>query len=362
MEDILKKLVGFPSVTGDRQSINAAIGWVDRFLSERGMRVMRFEFNGSESVVATTRETKKPKLFLAGHVDVAPASEDELAFREENGRYYGRGTADMKFALAAYLQLVDELGASLKDYDLGLMITSDEETGGFNGVKRLVELGYRADVVVYPDAGDTPDGWKFELFAKGRRAITLEAHGKAAHGSRPWAGENAIDKLIAAVDEIRGVFEDQGPDTNTFALAALKGGEAFNQIPAHASADLDVRTVSNEDGAALKRQMEKICARRGLKLRENTDAYSSAFRTDPNDPYVAKFLKIAQKVIPEGKLHRANSTGASDARFFGEVGVPCIIINPPCDGYHGANEWVSKEGIEQLLEILRLYVDEIAKS
>src|SRR4030095_15751067 len=107
MENILKELVQIPSVSEDPLAINPAIEYIDRYLSERGMHVIRYESNGVESIVATTQKTKTPKVMLAAHVDVVPAPLDQFVFKKKGDKYYGRGVCDMKFAIAAYLQLID---------------------------------------------------------------------------------------------------------------------------------------------------------------------------------------------------------------------------------------------------------------
>ena len=359
MDNILKTLVEFPSVVGDREAINPAIEWIDRYLSERGMHVKRFDYDGVESIVATTRKTKKPKVLLAAHVDVVPAPKAQFKFHEKNGRYYGRGAADMKFAIAAYLQLIDDLQGSLHDYDIGVMITSDEEVGGMHGTKALIDEGYRADVVILPDAGDTPDNWKLERSAKGIMRIEVKTSGKASHGSRPWKGENAIDKLISLLGDIRTLFPEPEVAANTLTVSIITGGEAANQVPASASAQLDIKTISDEDAEHLQKSISQMCEERGADMVQSV--FGNACRTDTDSPFVAKFVETIEEVAGKGSLTEADSTGASDARFFAATGVPCIVASPPADGYHADNEYVSKEGLEQLRKVLRSYVDKIAK-
>jgi succinyl-diaminopimelate desuccinylase len=361
MKDILKTLVQIPSVSGDYKANNQAIEYIDRFLSERGMFVKRHEFNGVESVVATTRNTKTPEVFLAAHVDVVPAPAEQFNLLEKDGRYYGRGTADMKFAIAAYLQLVDDLNGSLADYDFGIMITSDEEVGGFNGTEALLKEGYVPKVAILPDAGDSPKGWKLERSTKGRMSIEVKTFGKSAHGSRPWKGENAIDKLTLLLEEIKAPFKNQDAKTNTLAVCLIEGGTAYNQIPASASATLDIRTLSDADTENIEQTISAICKKHDAEYVEAFEARCHAINLDRQNYYVKQFIASLQQTI--GTLPtEVDSTGSSDARFFAKAGIPCMVITPPNDGYHAPDEWVSIEGLQQLRETLHLYLNGVAKN
>src|ERR1043166_9191828 len=99
MEDILRKLVAFPTVTGDQTAAHEAIDYIAGFLTARGMHLERFDSNGYESVIATVRPGhKNPKVLLAAHLDVVPAPDEMFGMRLKDGKYIGRGVLDMKFA------------------------------------------------------------------------------------------------------------------------------------------------------------------------------------------------------------------------------------------------------------------------
>lgn len=360
MKDILQKLIEIPSTTANKDANKAALDYIDQFLSERGMHVTRPKHEDVESLIATTQETKTPKVLLAAHVDVVHGPAELFKFREENGRYHGRGAADMKFAIAAYLQFIDDIKDSLADYDLGIMITTDEEIGGFHGTRSLIKDGYIPGLVLLPDMGDTPDNWKLERAAKGRIALSISADGVSAHGGRPWLGENAIDKLTTALDEMKSHFPNQSPTTNTFVVTVVEGGEAFNQIPHHARALVDIRFMTNDDSTTIMKTVESIAKKHGVNATSSEESYCSACKTDLTDPLVAKFIDCLKNVTNE-KLDIVDSTAGSDARYFAEVGVPYIVAGPPANGCHANDEWVSAKGLDQFLKVLHCYVDQTAK-
>jgi succinyl-diaminopimelate desuccinylase len=268
----------------------------------------------------------------------------------------------MKCAVAAYLQLIRDLNGKLHEYDLGVMITTDEELGGDNGTRALVEdEGYKAGVAIMPDAGDSPDGWKLELSAKGMLRLLVKTPGKNAHGSRPWQGDNAIDKLIALIGEIRELFKDQGPDTNSLTVSIINGGKPDNDnlVPDHAEASLDIRTLTDSEADRLLSKINQLSSKYNAEV--TVKVYGNAHRTDKTHPKVAELINCWRQIVPDGKLTEADNTGNSDARFFAKVGVPCIVISPPGNGYHMDHEWVSKNGLDDLLGLLRLYTERVAK-
>ncbi|HSX32698.1 MAG TPA: M20/M25/M40 family metallo-hydrolase, partial [Candidatus Saccharimonadales bacterium] len=211
VEDILRDIIAMPSITGNYEANREGLNYIERFLSQRGMHTIRHEWNGIESLVATTRPTKTPTVFLMGHFDVVAAPADMFQLRQDDQKYYGRGVLDMKGAIAAFLATVNQLN-NLQDYDFGIMITTDEEVGGFDGAQLLAQEGYVPKVMILPDGGAN---WNIERFCKGIWFTTFTATGKSAHGSRPWEGDNAITKLMDALREIQALFSAKPSETTS---------------------------------------------------------------------------------------------------------------------------------------------------
>lgn len=183
LDGILEDLVAFRTVTGDYEAAMGCLGYAEAYLKNQGMKVARHEFNGFPSLVATTRRAKTPKVLLQSHIDVVAAPDSCFNIKRKGNKLFGRGVMDMKFATAVFLKIAGDLKDSLADYDFGIMLTSDEETGGADGVKALLDAGYGAGVCLLPDAGK---GWKLETSHKGCWIGCAKAKGVAAHGSKPW--------------------------------------------------------------------------------------------------------------------------------------------------------------------------------
>ena len=356
IEAILRQLIAIPTLSGKYEANHNALSYIDTFLSVRGMEVTHYTWNGVESLVATTPGNKKPRVMLSAHLDVVPGAPELFELRKDQGKFYGRGVFDMKFAIALFMQAVEDIKDTLRDYDFGIMITSDEEVGGFDGVSRLVdEEGYLPKVVVLPDGGDN---WHMETFAKGLWHFSLNATGKNAHGSRPWEGESAIEKLMAALADIKKLFPEQSPDSSTVTIGMMSGGKVINQVADKASASLDIRFNSTDDEKRLRESIEKISADYGLTI--DTDAVSSVCINDPANPLLQSFAESIRTVTgtPPGTT---KSFGLTDARFFTAHGIPCAIVRPPGGNLHGPGEWISEAGLYQMLEVLEDYLRKEAR-
>lgn len=360
MEEILEKLVGLQTTDDKPEVIEEALDYIGAYLSERGMYVERFNYDGVSSLVATTKQTKSPKVMLAAHVDVVGAPDDQFKLGKNNSSYTGRGVYDMKYAIAAFMQLVDTIKDKLQDYDFGIMITGDEENAGPNGTGKLVENGYRADVVVLPDAGETHDNWKLERSAKGFLYKIAYASGAAAHGSRPWQGDNAIYKIIDFANDLRKEFTNQDQLGSTLNIGKINGGLAPNQVPAAACVTIDIRVPNEQEAERVAKLLDRFAQKYGIDLQDLMPA-GVPHRPDLESPMFKAFYKCFEQVVTDKKLVPEDSFGGSDARYFAQVGVPCILVNPPGKGLHADHESVEIEGVVQLHDILKLYLQEVAR-
>lgn len=368
MQETLARLVEFPTVTSDREANNAALDYVGSYLQERGMYLQMFEHEGYRSLVATTQpDTKTPVAMLVGHVDVVPPNDERLSeqlfqLREEDGKLYGRGVYDMKFGIAAYMQLVDDLKNrdELDRYDFGIMITTDEEVGGENGVAKLVEAGYLPKVCILPDGGED---WQLETFAKGVANLTVQTAGESAHSSRPWEGDNALDKLDALKRAIKWRcavsrhFRRQGPKTDTCTVTRTDAGGDGNVIPETAEADIDIRFMKQASYDKLKSSLDRLVKKYdGHWTRE---IIGSPCINDLTNPYLQTFARVVESQL--GVSCRGfMSRGATDGRYFSKAGVPCIITEPPGGERHNDNEWIEREGFFQYKDVLLEYLGNVA--
>lgn len=356
LESTLKALVSAPTVSGRFEDNEKALDFIESFIESRGMHVTRFAFDEYGALVATTKPgNKKPKVMLAAHLDVVDAKPEQFSLRSENDRYYGRGVLDMKGAIAAYLQLIDDIKDDIEHYDLGLMITTDEESGGMYGTEKLVEHGYIPEVCVLPDGGDN---WQVQLYSKGFIYAKMTAKGVTAHGSRPWLGDSAILRLVSAAKEIQDIFPEPEPDTSTLNVGLISGGVATNQIPEHAEAMLDIRVATEEDRESILAKIKEVCADNGISFEISINGNVAEFSLD--NPFIKHFVSIVEKVTGV-EVVGSRTLGSSDARYFAQHNVPCISFYPTGGGHHGPEEWISEQGLLDMYKIIAEFVETTAR-
>ncbi len=364
LTDTLIHLVRFPTVTGDNATNSAALDWLEQQLSGLPLQIQRLENHGVPALIATTtgaKDPKSPSLWLAAHMDVvAPSGPDDFTPVVKDGRVYGRGTHDMKYSIASYIVLLNELAPILDQYDLGLFITADEEVGGELGAGWLVNnRGYRGGAVLLPD---TSTAWQAEMGGKGISRWTLTATGRAAHSSRPWQGINAIDELMRAVNLLRSnVPTEPCGDTHhrhaTINLARITGGTAINQVPNSATAEIDVRFPEEISLDDIRGWFTDITAVPHVTAEIITEALP--YRTKSH-PVLNQYEAIVKEVTGQ-TVTRYLSHGSADARWFAFKDVPVINVGISGSGYHTSPEWIEISDLSNFYEITRRFADAWAK-
>ncbi|HSE29657.1 MAG TPA: M20 family metallopeptidase [Candidatus Saccharimonadales bacterium] len=357
-QSLLDKLVGAKSVTGDRDGTKLAMDVVEERLKKIGMQIYRTSFDGYEALVATTQKTKTPKVMLAGHIDVVPASDDMFKMQIAGDKIIGRGVWDMKSAIAGYILAAESLKDNLLDYDFGIMLSSDEE-GPDRGIEDLIGEGYfPTDQAILFDGAEN---WQLEKAAKGITAYTVKIKDKTGHGSRPWLVNSASMRLIELLKEVKDLFADAGKLTNTLNLSGLESGKigvAYNQIPAEATAMFEFRAVSATERDRLKSAIEKICQKYDAQ-------YEIFFSTealfhDESDPHYIQFAKSVKKVTGiENKGFV--SSGGSSARYFIDKGTGCIVTWPVGGGHHSESEWIDVQSLDHIAPVITDYLQKMAK-
>lgn len=361
LTNILKKLITFKTVSTDKKENERALRWIKNYLKNLPVTIREYKFNGFPSLVVTTKNSKKAKVFLLAHVDVVAGSAQMFKAKISNGKMYGRGTFDMKFAIACFLQLFCELADDLKNYDLGLMITSDEEIGGFDGVGELVKMGFGADVCILPDGGEN---WTIQRSAKGVLRVLVESRGKSGHGSRPWVGVNAIEELADFLTRLRKKFpaepcRDKNHFHDTMNVGVIHGGESVNQIPDFAQAFIDFRFTPKTSKAKLQRILRE--AKQDFpRINFKEDRFNAPYRIKTNDRFVKKYTNIFQSHTKQPPKF-IDSHGSSDAKFFVPKGITTILTRPEGAGLHSEVEWIDLASMAKFYEILKEFVRETAK-
>jgi succinyl-diaminopimelate desuccinylase len=317
-----------------------------------GCTVEHFQSRGKPSALVYAGATRPPfRVILNAHLDVVPAADGQFRARRDGDRLYGRGAQDMKVAALVMADVFAALAPELP-YPLGLQLVTDEEVGGFDGTGHQVADGVTAGFVVIGEHS------RLRLVAesKGLLQVRLRAGGTAAHAAYPWLGDNALRTLTAAIDGIlrRHPVPLAEQWTTTVNVARIEtGNRAVNQVPADATAWLDIR-FPPEDAAFAGRTPEEVVAHLralgGERVEVSVEAFAPPHRADPASADVRLLREAARAVGYSGDLLRKH--GAADGRFYSAAGVDAVIFGPGGDGQHGADEYVEISTIRPYHEAL----------
>jgi succinyl-diaminopimelate desuccinylase len=360
---ILKKLVTFQTVTHDLSENRKALEWVKDTVRGLPLRMIDHTSLGHHSLVITTQKTNSPKLWMSAHMDVVPGRREQYSAKIRDGKMYGRGVYDMKFAIACYIQLLSELAPKLNDFDFGIMITTDEEIGGHNGAGYLLENGYNGIQCISPDAGAD---WCIEGSAKGILHLRIESRGISAHAARPWLGKNAIDSLMHFLVELNSKFTKGNANPNEFENTCSIGvihtdseHSVINEVPDYAYAEVDIRTIDLNSRAVVGKQLKALSSQfPDITITIIED--DPCFEQDTRDTNLDEFAKLIKKYKGEFNGY-CKSDGSSDARFFASKGMSVISTRPKGNGHHSSREWIDLEDLNVFYKVLKEYVLSQAK-
>jgi succinyl-diaminopimelate desuccinylase len=339
--------------TSTLEGMQSAAGFVKGWLEARDVEVNGTLYNGRPLLAATVGGSAGPTVVFHGHLDVVPGREGQFTPRVAGDRLYGRGSYDMKGGLAAMMCAVRDLGGQ-DAVRVHFLCVSDEESEDEEqrGSDHLVEEGYTGDFAITGEPTDLHIG----VEAKGVLAMRIEVAGRSAHGSTPWAGDNAV---LKAIDVFRGIeslpFGRESSDLfdrPSINLGRILGGDALNRVPELCAIDIDIRYLPNQDPDEI---LEAIGA---LPDAEVTRVFHrSPAIVERSNPFVRALSGAVASVAPHKERISVGRHGASDAICFLDAGIPAVEFGPVGDGHHGPEEWVS---IESLAVYRRALVEFVA--
>lgn len=342
----------------------------DYFSSIDNLSVKRFTQDGRESLVATFGSVKEVDLMLHGHLDVVRPDEDNFIGEDAedhfepvtdtvNGeeRIYGRGTGDMKAGAACLMRVMKEL--SENPPSIGLMLTTDEEKGGFRGTKYLLdEEGYSADFAISAEPNNIGEGYlDIVNKQKGILRAYITAEGESAHASRKWKGENAIDKLISMYgNEIKPLFPSADERTwdTTANLGMVEGGDGLNKVPDKASLGLDIRWSDEKPIEEVKEEIrKKVSSRDDLSVEFRVE--EPMLNTSDSD-LVERLQSDLEETIDEDKSARITKKApGSDARHFMRQDIPAVVFGPEGYNSHQKDEYSVVDSFEDYVKSVKKF-------
>jgi succinyl-diaminopimelate desuccinylase len=349
---LARRLISYE--TSEPESIIQAAGFVKGWLEARGIEAEEDHVRGLPVIRAEVGPEDAPTVVLEGHIDVVPGLPGQFEPRIEGDRLYGRGAYDMKGALAAMMLVT----AAMQDQDrvrvrLGVVGDEESEEGDERGCDHLVDSGFIGDFAITGEPTDLHIG----IAAKGVLALRLEVAGRAAHGSTPWLGDNAV---LSAIDVFRSIeslpfarHSSEHFDRPSVNLGRIWGGDALNKVPDRCVIDVDIRYLPGQDPEAIT---EEVRSSSGASV--STLLALPPASVDVHSPFVS-LLRDAAAAHHDGEPMSVGRDGASDAVSFLRVGVPAVEFGPVGAGHHGPEEWVSVSSLRTYRQALESFLHAI---
>ncbi len=353
--DLVTRLIEIPSTHSRPEEIGRCADYIVGWLEERNIQCRKRVHNGVPTITALPASDRAP-ILLMSHIDVVEAPPALFQPRMQDGKIYGRGAIDDKYAVALSLLLMHDhlerlraAGRGQQDLPFGVMITGDEEVGGLNGARHaLADL--QVDFAIALDGGRLD---KIVVKEKGILRLKLVSRGRAAHGARPWLGINAIEALVRDYEILRTHFTATAPDHwhRTLNWSIVKAGQSANQVPDRAEAIFDIRFTENDDPDALVTELNQQ-----LQGEIEVLARDPVFQAGTS-PYMDRLRDI----VPEAAWGMEH--GASDARFLAANGIPGIVWGANGDmSQHTDDEHVHIDSIHILFGYLDRFLSLAARN
>ena len=316
----------------------------------------------------------KPLVVLAGHTDVVPSGpvekwqSDPFEPTIREGKLFGRGAADMKTSIAAFVTAAERFVAAHPAHpgSLALLITSDEEGPSVDGTARVVEeLKRRGETIDYCIVGEPSSAKVFgDTIKNGRRgSLTgrLWVQGVQGHVAYPQRAKNPVHLAAPALAELAAAEWDAGNEyfpPTTFQISNIRAGTgAQNIIPGTLQVDFNFRFSTESTPETLEARVNAILDRHGLEYSIDWVQGGKPFLTR-RGRLVETLTAVVRKVA--GVTPEVNCTGGtSDGRFIFDICPEVAEFGPVNRSIHKVNEAVALEEIEPLAEIYRLAVEDL---
>ena len=372
LEQMIAQLIAEPSVSsvspefdmGNRGVIERLAEWLEAL----GFRTEVIPVSDSpfKANLIATLGSGEDGLVLAGHTDTVPYDQgkwrhDPFTLVEEDGKYYGLGTSDMKAFLAIAVDVAREVDPAKLKHPLIILATADEEST-MNGAQLLAHLGKpRARYAVIGE----PTGMVPVRMHKGVAMEAIRLIGRSGHSSDPSLGINAIDGMHSVITELMNWRLELGErfynpafavPVPTLNLGHIHGGDNPNRICGLCELHFDMRLMPSMEMRVLREELKKRLHHRldstGLHLEmHNLDVEVPAFET----PADSQLVKAAEEL--SGHPARSVAFG-TEAPFLQKLGIETIVLGPgDIEQAHQPDEFLRVDRIEPMRRLLRALIE-----
>ncbi len=361
-----------------RRSLTPADAGCQTLIAERlaaaSFTLERLRFGEVDNLLAW-RGSGRPFTLLVGHTDVVPPGPEERwsapPFQPtlRDGRLYGRGAADMKGAVAAFVVALECFAREQPEFRgrIGLLLTSDEEGPARDGTARVVErLASRGEVPDFALVGEASAerrlGDRIRVGRRGSLSGELRVCGRQGHVAYPDRVDNPIHRLARILAELVEERWDAGdcefPPTSLQVTAVSAGAGADNVVPGEASARFNLRFGPACGGSErLEAQIAAIVARHAPVCELRFIRGAEPFRSPPG-PLRAAVERVLRERFGEAPAADTGG-GTSDGRFLAAAGAEVVELGPTATPIHQVDEYIELAELLALPEIYRAILERL---
>ena len=367
---LTSELIRRRSVTPEDSGCQASVA---ERLQRAGFNCEHLRFGEVDNLWAT-HGSGLPVLVLLGHTDVVPSgpvetwASDPFEPTVRDGVLYGRGAADMKGSVAAFVVALEQFAGAHPDHPgtVALLLTSDEEGDAIDGVRRVADLfRQRGQTIDWCITGEPSSTRKLgDLLRVGRRgtlSATLVVKGVQGHVAYPDKARNPIHQALPALAELAARRWDDGYETfppTSLQISNFNAGTgANNVIPGELKVLFNLRYNPNWRAEQLETGIEAILQAHGLEYTVHWHRGGEPFYTPEG-----RLRAIAREVLGEfagAAPEESTAGGTSDARFIAPLGAECIEVGPVNASIHKVDENVSVADLEALPMLYRSLIERL---
>ncbi|MBB5862712.1 succinyl-diaminopimelate desuccinylase [Xanthomonas sp. 3058] len=368
--DLTCELIARPSLTPDDAGCQELIA---QRLARAGFAIERLRFGQVDNLWAT-HGSGAPVLALLGHTDVVPPgpreawASDPFVPQIRDGVLYGRGAADMKSGVAAFVIAAEQFVAAYPQHPgtLAVLLTSDEEGDALDGVRKVAEtFRARGERIDWCITGEPSSSERLgDLLRVGRRGSLsgmLTVQGLQGHVAYPHKARNPIHLAAPALAELVARHWDDGyesfPPTSLQISNIHAGTGANNVIPGELQVAFNLRYNPCWDAPQLEAEIAALLDRHGLGYSLRWHRSGEPFYTPEG-----RLRSVAREVLAQfagASPEESTGGGTSDARFIAPLGAQCIEVGPVNASIHQVDEHVRVADLDALPALYRALIERL---
>lgn len=348
--NLLENLISIPSVSQDNIHCHKIIQLATEALAANQVRGKLLNTSSGPTILWGETDLSKTTWVINSHLDVVPGSPEQFLPRIDGDKLLGRGSADTKGCAAILINNSSSWISLAREKKITFMLVSDEEVGGM-ATRELVAKMPNLQGAIFLE----PTQEQLIVRAKGIAQVKITAAGAATHGSRPWEGENALEKIVRQLVFFRLNHPQPVQETRatTFNFSLFHAGTAINQVPSTAELWCDIRFNPSDNIDQIVTDL-KICFNDSqIEVVKHESPIDCPVKSDLRNSFARSLLK--QGINPINSFDH----GSSDARHCTARGIPALVFGPKGKNMHAENEWVSLKSLAKVSSVLDHWIKNI---